>query len=187
MKGRKPKSAEVAEAQGNPGRRRILKAPEVGTGSVAPPKELTAAAKRIWQDLAPSLTSLKFLRETDRPAFTRYCLHLSDWFRLTIDLRKEGETYESVSAHNPDGMLRVNPKFLIRERVEKRLEVLEDRFGLSPASRQQIMQRLAIAVPPTQPPLFDQSGADAATVAPVPTDQAIASPIGLLSGNGRIH
>lgn len=184
MRGRKPQSDEVKRAKGNPGRRRIAPPSDAVSGlAPAAPSDLAAAARRIWDALAPELGRLKFLRETDRGAFARYCEHLATWWRMTKDLRKEGETYLSKSEHNPEGMLRVNPKFLIRERVEKRLEVLEERFGLSPASRQQILHRVAL-LPPMGPTgeLFpatsgeDPTKSDAEAPAPAPP----ASPVGIL-------
>lgn len=186
-RGRKTEPAEIKQAKGNPGRRKIVTtpdaAPQMGN---RPPEELWAAGKRIWNQLAPDLMALKFLRSTDRPAFTRYCEHLAKWWELTRDLRKEGETYMSKSEHNPDGMMRVNPKFLIRERIEKRLEALEDRFGLSPAARQQILQRLALT--PVAAPagaLFEGAASTPGTVPPPATDTA--SPIGMLGRAAATH
>jgi P27 family predicted phage terminase small subunit len=125
--------------------------------------------------MAPELTRLKFLRETDLSAFSRYCEHLARWWALTKELRKEGETYETQSAHG--NMLRVNPKFVVRERIEKRLEPLEDRFGLTPGARMQIMQRLAVVPPLPVGGLFDDDKDKPAGQAPVTP----ASPLGLLN------
>lgn len=161
MRGRKPQPAAVKMAKGNPGRRPVPAEPDGKTpGKVAvAPRELAKDARAIWTRMAPELTRLKFLRETDLSAFARYCEHLARWWSLTKDLRKEGETYETNSAHG--NMLRVNPKFMVRERIEKRLEPLEDRFGLTPGARMQIMQRLA-AAPPALPAggLFGETGDD---------------------------
>src|SRR5690606_3619285 len=110
------------------------------------PKELTKAAKEIWDRTAAPLARINFLRETDRAAFARYCHHLAEWWTLTRQLRKDGLTYVTTSNHGT--MKRLNPDFVARQRIEDRLETLEDRFGLTPAARQQILQRLAAAPPP---------------------------------------
>jgi P27 family predicted phage terminase small subunit len=187
-RGPKPQSAEVKRAKGNPGRRRLVDAPASLPGlSIAAPQRLALSARKIWEQLAPELGRLNFLRESDRPAFERYCEHLAKWWEMTRALRKEGMTYFSKSDHNPDGLFRVNPKFLIRERLEKRIEVLEDRFGLSPAARQQILHRAAMQTP--QLPAGGLFGGDAegsqppASVPPV----ADGSPIGLLNRPGGMH
>lgn len=182
-RGRKAEPAELKEAKGNPGRRRIAKAPvEPRELVTVAPADLAAEARKVWDRLAPELARLKFLRETDRNAFARYCEHLAAWWAYTKALRIEGETYLAKSEHNPDGLHRVNPKFLLRERIEKRLEVLEDRFGLSPAARQQIIQRLASYTPAPPGDLFEakQPGAPPPPAAP-------ASPVGMLSRPAPLH
>lgn len=186
-RGRRAEPAAVKQAKGNPGRRKIVDAPDAPAAPVAAPKDLSAAARKVWNQLAPELSRLKFLRPSDQQAFSRYCEHLAKWWELTKDLRKEGETYGTNSAHG--SMLRVNPKFIVRERVEKRLEALEDRFGLSPAARQQILQRLAAINVPLTPAgsLFDRTE-NTGGEAPAPQDAAPAgSPIGLLGRASSVH
>ena len=88
MKGRKPKPAEVREAQGNPGHRPMPTAAHDVPGlKASAPKGLPVAARRIWEELAPELGRMKLLRTTDFGAFSRYCEHLarsrpSRWWKL---------------------------------------------------------------------------------------------------------
>lgn len=175
-RGRRSQPAEVKEAKGNPGRRPIRgekdAAPKLASKA---PSELCVEARRVWDQLSPDLSRMKFLRETDRNAFARYCEHLAAWWRLTNDLRVNGEIYVSKSEHNPEGLERVRPNFLIRERIEKRLELLEDRFGLSPAARQQILYRMAAGLPAV-PPQGDLPVGEPARQSRAPE----ASPVGLL-------
>lgn len=183
MRGRKPEPAAVKEAKGNPGRRPLPKEQDAVRATEAP-KALSRQAKKIWEELAPDLQRMKFLRPTDAHAFARYCEHLTRWWELTKSLRKTGETYESESNHGK--LLRVRPEFLVRERLEKRMEALEDRFGLSPAARQQILQRLAIVNPTPAGDLLDRvakqdASADQQTVeAAAPASGG--SPVGMLRG-----
>ena len=181
MKGRKPKPAEVREAQGNPGRRPLSSAAHdlPGLKSTAP-KTLPIAARRIWEDLAPELGRMKLLRSTDFGAFARYCEHLARWVALTKDLRKNGETYVTASAHGT--MERIRPAFMVRDRLEARMESLEDRFGLSPMARQQLLQRLAMAPPPApQPGLFGDDQQPGAAAPDAPAASPPPSPVGLLN------
>lgn len=184
MKGRKPKPAEIADAQGNPGRRRVVRpAHETPALSLSPPKDLPAAAKRVWQALAPELIRMKLLRLTDVGAFSRYCEHLARWAELTKQLRKDGETYVTESAHGT--MRRICPEFQVRDRLESRLEALEDRFGLTPSSRQQVLRQLSIVIPQQQGgDLLDRAAAPVENQAPPPAP--VSSPIGLLT-RGRLN
>ena len=188
-RGRKAEPAEVKLAKGNPGRRRIAQTPtDARDLATAAPPDLADAAKTIWDRLAPELSRLKFLRDTDRNAFARYCEHLGRWWVLTTEMRTEGETYLSKSEHNPEGLMRINPKFFVREKIERRMEFLEDRFGLSPMARRQILQRLAGMVPfmPGK-----QGEADLLTPAQpdapaAPAKAPAASPVGLLA-RAQVH
>lgn len=187
MKGRKAKPDALKLAQGNPGKRHISIDPENETPEELPeitgniPSELSERARGVWKKLVPELSRMRFLKESDRAAFTRYCEYCGEWWRLTKDIEAEGTSYWTESAHGK--MQRINPKFIVRERIEKSLERLDDRFGLNPAARQQMMQRLA-GVLPSSPPggLFGEE-----------TDEAeaegrphAASPIGMLRG-GVLH
>ncbi|CCG42173.1 phage terminase small subunit P27 family [Magnetospirillum molischianum] len=180
-RGRKADPAAVKEAKGNPGRRKTAAVADVSADlHTGAPPELSPGARKIWDALAPELARMKFLRETDRAAFARYCVYTAQWWDLTTSIAELGETYETVSAHGT--MQRINPKFAVRERIENRLEALEDRFGLNPASRQQILQRMAGITPPPPPGgLFDrgQDGASSSEQAPQPAP----SPIGLLGSH----
>lgn len=186
-RGRKPQPAAVNDAKGNPGRRRRAALPMTETAPPSrssAPSELGDAARRIWDGLAPELTRLNFLRDVDRAAFARYCVHLARWWDLTKDIADNGESYISRSQHGE--LERVRPAFLVRERIEKRLESLEDRFGLNPAARQQILQRLAGLVPaaPTGNLFEGKEGDDGSSDSDRPP--APPSPVGLL-GTGSVH
>ena len=174
--GRSSKPAELKRAQGNPGKRAIAETPDaVPAVTRTAPAELNAVGKRAWKELAPLLASINFLRRTDQPALTRYCNHVARYWRLEQKIRKEGETYWTESRHGK--MERVNPKLRAQLEVERRMESLEDRLGLSTRARQQILQ--AMAARPAQLPLGD--GAP-----PPPADAE--SPIGLLAlGGARVH
>jgi len=179
-RGRRPDPEAVKIAKGS---KRSARASAVdGTAELrsSAPKNLSASAKRVWDALAPELGRLKFLRDTDRDAFARYCEHASRWWALTKDLRSEGDTYWTESAHGK--MQRLNPKFMVRERIENRLESLEDRFGLNPAARQQILQRLAALPPSPLGGLFTAGVEENKTTAPSVSSVAT-SPIGMLRSN----
>jgi P27 family predicted phage terminase small subunit len=182
-----PEPDALKAAKGNPGKRKLAAtAPSaVVTKGTKPPHQLNAAALAVWRQIAPELERMNFLRSTDRHAFARYCDTLARFWDVRKKLGGGKVTYWTDSAHGK--MQRVNPLFLVEERLAKRLTDLEDRFGLSPASRQQIMLRLAANTP--QLP-FDQprpaQGVPGPDGDPAAAQAPPESPIGIL-GNAKLH
>jgi P27 family predicted phage terminase small subunit len=157
MRGRKSDPQAVKDAKGNPGRRKRHEyaACESDNGKISAHDRLSDRARKVWDTLSARLERLNFLRETDREVFARYCTYVAQWWDLTDEIKGAGLTYWTESAHGK--MRRVAPEFLVRERIENRLEALEDRLGLNPQARQQMLMRLANiqALPPGG--LFDKS------------------------------
>jgi P27 family predicted phage terminase small subunit len=172
MRGRRPEPAALQEAKGNPGRRKPRAQIEVAPADGRAPEHLSRDAKLVWAALAPELERLKFLRLTDVPAFARYCSDLAKYWEITRKLATQTETYWTESNHGR--LQRVNPLFLVQDRIARRLNDIEDRFGLSPAARQRIFQQLAAATPML--PLGD--------TAPSTQQPTAESPIGLLTRLG---
>lgn len=185
--GRRPDPAGLQEAKGNPGkRRRTPVQPVPGGGTIAAPTRMTAEGQRVWDRLVPELVRMNFLRATDVQAFGRYCDAVARYWKITLQLRKVGETYTSKSNHGD--LQRISPLFVVEERLAKRLESLEDRFGLNPAARQQIMLRLASAqgqLDLGRPPPEPEREASAPEASP--SEGLSASPIGLLTPPARLN
>ena len=110
--------------------------PEIAGGQVLPPKWLKREGLRIWGRLAPTLQMAKLLTQADSETFARYCRNFARWLDAQKAIDKEGATYESESQWGK--LRRVNPVFLISDRLERQLLAAEDRFGLNPAERQRI-------------------------------------------------
>lgn len=142
-----PDSVKEAKGASSQNKKRAAVRDAAASKSGAP-AELKGDALVIWNTLAPDLRALNFLRDIDRMPFMRYCEHMAHWIKLTKNIAEKGESYETDSNHG--SMLRINPSFLVRERVERHLIALEDRFGMNTAYRQQILQRMAglTALPP---------------------------------------
>lgn len=199
MRGRPRQSAATRDAKGNPGHRARAKAPTAksapakskGRGpapaSKVPggtPRELTAAGKKVWAMVVPQLDAVHFYDPLDRNALARYCDSVAQYWDVTRQLRKQKFTYD-VRKVGGGKMLRFNPLFMIQDRLARRLDTLEDRFGMTTRARQEIMYRLANQVP--QLPLG--TGDDPSAPAP---DLAHKSPIGILNspsedGPRRVH
>mgnify|MGYP003387402953 CR=1 FL=1 len=153
-RGPKPKSGELAQQQGNPGHRPIVTTPDAveQIADTAPSWLKDKAAKLIWSELMPLMQSLRFVKATDHIAVGRYCTHLARFLDLNEKLRIRGDvTYTTDTLHGK--MERLHPNFAAMMRTEEALVKLEDRLGLSPASRQSLMARVAGGhhdLPPSQ-------------------------------------
>jgi P27 family predicted phage terminase small subunit len=172
-RGRRPDPDAVKRAKGNPGKRALTEPAALPSGAdhVRPPGKMPQSALAVWKSIAPDLERMNFLRPTDAQAFARYCNDVVRYWDLAKALRMEGDTYKSTSVHGE--LQRLNPKFLIQDRIVRRLEASEDRFGLSPAARQAILRSLASQMP--QLPFGPNQGAE-------PAEPEAASPIGMLRG-----
>ena len=120
----------------------------VSIGKVAPPAWLKGEALSQWNTLAPVLTQAKLLSAADVGAFARYCRDFADWLKIRAELDAEGFVYDAESyaggKTDADGsktttLRRLDPRFLISDRLERQLLAVEDRFGLNPSERQRIM------------------------------------------------
>lgn len=176
--GPKPKPAEIAELQGNPGHRPINKGPDMPlSGPVSPPDWIMGkpAALAIWNAYVPRLRVLGFVKDTDVQSFARLCDHTARWIALRNKVDAKGESYVTESRHGK--MERLNPDFVAMLRVEDKITALEDRFGLTPASRQQILRALRDGDSEIPSDLF---GGHAPT-GQKPASEAPASPIGMMA------
>jgi P27 family predicted phage terminase small subunit len=186
MAGRRPKPDETKIAQGNPGKRPIATDKVVEAGAELPEvvdTDLPALLKDrptaavAWRELAPLLKAARFVRETDARALARYCVRLAAWQDAITEIEAEGRTYWTDSNHGK--MKRINPAFIVAERLEKGLLDYEDRFGLNPAARQRLISAMA-AQQPTLP--LEPAKPEPQTAAAAPTP----SPVGALS-RARVH
>lgn len=184
--GRHRDPAAVQAAKGHPrkqakaDRLEVADAVEaVAPRKIDPPHKLNRDERRVWDKLAVELTRMNLVKTTDLEALARYCYQLDRWWKLSRRLKKEGEVYISDSRHGK--MQRLHPLFHATMRIDQRLEAYEDRFGLSPSSRQRLLLGLANQLPPGKPgELFENKGEQA----PPPDSE---SPVGLLNAGRSVH
>jgi P27 family predicted phage terminase small subunit len=146
-RGRKPKPDALKIAQGNPGRRAIAPstaapapadAAAKAAGMVAPAELTDVKAIAIWARTTWRLAGLNFIQPTDADAFARYCKYLSLWYQLAeqIDVDNLVVTTKSDAVE----MDRLDRRFQAMLLLDKRLEATEDRFGLNPQARHQLLR-----------------------------------------------
>lgn len=187
MRGRRPQPETVKEQKAavRSARQRSDSAqsePVAIQAAGQPPSWLKKDGLLIWNRLAPTLRLAKLLTDADTLTFARYCRNYARWLHAQRTIDKEGETYESESQWGK--LKRVNPAFLIADRLERQLLAAEDRFGLNPAERQRIfVARATTGVPgdlftPSQEQPRRPSDPAAEPAKPA---EPIESPVGLLN------
>lgn len=186
---RRAMSPEQQKARGNPGKRPVKKRETVKTVLrqivLARPSWLTdKLAQRVWSQLH---AHLPFLRDSDVNAFGRYCQYLADWVVANKAIAKDKMVYETSSAH-VEGMLRINPWFTVRSRLEDDLVKLEEKIGMTPIDRQRIIVGLAAGAGMPTGDLFGDRASDGdddrggeGAVPPAPVTDTVAT-IGGLGG-----
>ena len=189
--GRRPLSPELQAARGNPGKRPVRK---VTPRTVAQrivlqrPKWVSERlARQVWDQLQGAL---HFLRESDAQVFGRYCVYLADWVTANKEIKASGGAVYITSSQHVENMMRINPWFVVRGRLEDDLVKLEEKLGLTPLDRQKIIRDLAAAA---QLPASDLFGGDGGEADDEPEDKADAPPapladaIATIGGLGKLN
>jgi P27 family predicted phage terminase small subunit len=187
MRGRRPEPEAVrsqkAAVRSTRRRRESVPLAAVSAGGIEPPRWLDDDALPLWDKLAPTLREAKLLTAADTETFGRYCRNFARWLKMQQLIDAEGESYESESQWGR--LKRINPAFLIADRLERQLLAAEDRFGLNPAERQRIFAARAQTgvsgdLFASIPKRSDERPGDPAAPALTPAEP-IVSPIGLLN------
>lgn len=144
MRGRKPEPAAVQAAKGNPGKRTrktladVVEVADLGDGT---PAHLSETAKKFWARIAPELKRVNIAKQSDRNVLERYCETLAAWWAVELKYRGKPKVYWTESQHGK--MKRIEPELVLHHRNAQLLLAYEDRLGLSPAARQNILRGMA--------------------------------------------
>jgi phage terminase small subunit len=168
-------------AKGNPGRR-ALKPSEDKTPTLLEkiecPEFLTAPREReIFRRIVEDFVLRRIARKPDLTAYARWAHYVHRWILCKETLDGKATWYKTESNHGE--MLRRHPMFKDQLDLERVLQALEDRLGLNPVARQNIIRGLA-AVPPALTGLFDEGGDDNKSGAGAEKAPEPSSPVGLL-------
>jgi hypothetical protein len=121
-------------------------------------------------------------------AYARWAAYLHRWWICKEGLDGKATWIRTTSKHIED-MPRRHPLFKDMLDLERVLQSLEDRLGLNPVARQNIMRGLA-AMPAAlgglfgEEPVPEDSNADDVEVAPLEAD---ASPLSYLQNAGKLN
>ncbi len=197
-RGRRATSGEVKALKQNPTAKRQaleqkeLPAPKRATYTPAFLKR--KLEKAIYSRVVDDLVSRRIARAADLDSYGRWATYLARWITLNRKLRPGAEAYETESKHGK--MLRKHPHFAAMIDLERVMMSLEDRLGLNPAARQNIIRGItALAASPFAGDLFaedERSNNQASTPSEEKPEEPKAdlpparSPLGFLDTSSRL-
>lgn len=136
----------------------------------------------IWKDQAPHLRRLNALAKLDRYTLAIYCVHMADWIRATLDIRKNGATYKARSTITKDVLHKLNPMVRVRADAEKAILDLASRFGFDPMSRFKLVGvQSGLAGQGFLPGMFDADGQPKPAAAAETEQEDSGAPTGMLA------
>src|SRR5579884_3616481 len=165
MRGRRQKPDELKRLAGNPGKRKLAADDSLAAAAPAPdqapietPDFLTHARERvIFERVVVEYLRRRIARRQDVIAYARWAHYVHRWIKCKETLGDGDTWYETKSRHGD--MLRMHPMAKEQVQLERMLQSLEDRLGLNPVARQNVLRGLA-ALPAPLGGLFDDKPDD---------------------------
>lgn len=112
----------------------------------AVPHQLTPEGRDVWARIVPPLKRAGRIKSTDLEAITRYCDMVGSYWKMSKQIADEGSTMLVPTVAKDDkgagAMWRRHPLLSERRAMAKALEGLEDRFGMSPRARAELVNRM---------------------------------------------
>lgn len=212
-RGRRPLPDEIKALKGNPGKRRLASLdkakakpaakakPRRSKGKAAPAKPPAATQiqvpdfltgkreKALFMKVVDDYLQRRVARPPDLTAYARWAHYLDRWIICKETLQGKSTFFKSESKHG--ALLRRHPLFKDQLDIERVLQSLEDRLGLNPAARQNIIRGLA-SLPPALGDLFNDDPDAASDEPEAPTTEQIDappadSPLAFLQTAGKPH
>jgi phage terminase small subunit len=150
-RGRHAQPDEIKALRGNPGRRRLAlkgKPDAADRTAVAPKAVLTIPEflthdreKTIFRSVVEDYLQRRVARAPDLTAYARWAAYLHRWIGCKEQLGDKATWFKSTSKHGD--LLRRHPLFKDMLDLERVMQSLEDRLGLNPVARQNIIRGLS--------------------------------------------
>lgn len=187
--GRRRKSDDLKALQGNPGKRKLVEAAggadasektAAAPGPIEPPDFLTHDREReIFNRVVGEYLRRRIAARADVIAYARWAHYVHRWIKCKETLGDGGTWYETKSKHGD--MLRMHPMAKEQMQLERMLQSLEDRLGLNPVARQNILHGLR-DLPAALGGLFDEPPPPKDPGKPAEeTQAAVPTPLGALA------
>jgi P27 family predicted phage terminase small subunit len=149
--GRRAKSDELKERAGNPGKRALKDSSPSSASSeetlpAAPfevPDFLTHPREReIFSRIVGDYLRMRIARKPDLVAYARWAHYVHRWIVTKETIGETGAWYTTTSKHQTGELYRQHPAAKDQFQLERMLQSLEDRLGLNPAARQNLLRGL---------------------------------------------
>lgn len=191
-RGRKSQPDEIKELRGNPGKRRLVALEAAKKQQRTTPKPPATIETPDWlkgereaaifRMVVDEYQQNRIARATDIHAYGRWAHYMARWIEAKEQLGDNSSFYQVESNHGK--RLALHPLLVVMFRCEAEITKQEDRLGLNPAARQNIIRGMS-SLPaadlfgkiPTPPSVDDDDELAQAT--------AIESPLGFLQGTGK--
>lgn len=114
---------------------------------VGVPAELDEHGAGAWRKIVPALERVGRVKATDIAMITRYCDLVGRYWLAKMQIQEAGGEYQRVPtvAKDESGatayMVRRHPACLTMEKLLPELRQIEDRFGMSPLSRANLLAK----------------------------------------------
>jgi P27 family predicted phage terminase small subunit len=131
MRGRKPHPTHLKLVKGNPGHRPLNDTEPAPRKMLPdPPEDLTGAARKEWDRIAPELYRLGLLTSLDRSALAAYCQVYARWREAERGIAKGG-----LLSMTTNGNLVQNPLVGIANKAMSDMVRYAAEFGMTPSTR----------------------------------------------------
>lgn len=189
-RGRRAQPDAIKQLKGNPGKRKLLleKGAQTATGPAKlPPLQIPEFLEHereilIFRRVVEDYLQRRIARPSDLTQYARWASYLHLWIDCKEQLKKNGgRTYYLVQSNHGKRLARL-PSFKDMLDLERVLQSKEDRLGLNPAARQNIIKGLQ-AMPAALGGLFGDdkpSEEEKPDSDDVPTAEQVISPLGFL-------
>lgn len=111
----------------------------------AVPHRLDEFGREVWLRVVPDLKRAGRVKATDLEAITRYCDMVGSYWKMSKKIADEGSTMlvptVAKDVKGEGAMWRRHPLLSERRAMAKALEGIEDRFGMSPRARADLVNR----------------------------------------------
>ena len=139
MRGRKPKPLELAEWQGNPGKRSLdaSEAP-VERLKLRAPDELDEVALQEWNRVAGLGISKLVVTAADRAVLAAYCMAYSRWMaaeKAIAELASKDKFGRGLIIKTSNGNVVQNPMVGVANKARESMARMASELGLTPVSR----------------------------------------------------
>lgn len=134
-RGPKPKSKEIKDLEGNPGKRKgsaTVDPDDVSSTGLRMPQRLTVPEREVWQDTVASVPKWWF-RQADKFLLMAYCRAVVRWDKAEVALQNK-----SPVTTRSNGSKCVDPQIQIVNAALKQVMDLAEVLRLTPAKRKEV-------------------------------------------------